>query len=169
MKSTFDFNFRSPLPVIASGLFTGAKDYQPGLRRETRYFALHVQTGSAHSELSLCCCKWVRRSSFILILHHCRADIDSDIATAAIGPRSVVATGADELEACQWEVEADTERFIQTAEVCLFHLPCLSSAKTNETRKLSVHTHGLHTISWSSLRASLVRLSHTIRGLALTA
>lgn len=30
MKSTFDFNLRSRLPVIASGLFTGAKDFQPG-------------------------------------------------------------------------------------------------------------------------------------------
>ena len=30
IKSTFDFNIRSPLPVIASGLFTGAKDYLPG-------------------------------------------------------------------------------------------------------------------------------------------
>lgn len=30
IKSTFDFNIRSPLPVIASGLFTGAKDFQPG-------------------------------------------------------------------------------------------------------------------------------------------
>ena len=40
-----------------------------------------------------------------------------DIATASIGPRSVVATGPGELEACQWEVEPDTERFIQIAEV----------------------------------------------------
>lgn len=30
IKSTFDFNIRSSLPVIASGLFTGTKDYQPG-------------------------------------------------------------------------------------------------------------------------------------------
>ena len=30
VKSTFDFNIRSPLPVLASGLFTGAKDFRPG-------------------------------------------------------------------------------------------------------------------------------------------
>lgn len=30
MKSTFDFHIRSRLPVIAGGLFTGAKDFQPG-------------------------------------------------------------------------------------------------------------------------------------------
>lgn len=30
VKSTFTFNIRSPLPVIASGLSTGAKDFRPG-------------------------------------------------------------------------------------------------------------------------------------------
>lgn len=30
VKSTYEFNLRSPLPVIASGLFTGTKDFQPG-------------------------------------------------------------------------------------------------------------------------------------------
>lgn len=30
VKSTYEFNIRSPLPVIASGLFTGTKDFQPG-------------------------------------------------------------------------------------------------------------------------------------------
>ncbi len=30
VKSTFEFNIRSSLPVIASGLFTGAKEFQPG-------------------------------------------------------------------------------------------------------------------------------------------
>ena len=30
VKSSFDFNIRSPLPVIASGLSTGAKDFRPG-------------------------------------------------------------------------------------------------------------------------------------------
>lgn len=43
----------------------------------------------------------------------------SDIAEAAIGPRSVVATSPDKLEECKWELEADTERFIKTIEVCL--------------------------------------------------
>lgn len=30
VKSTYEFNLRSHLPVIASGLFTGTKDFQPG-------------------------------------------------------------------------------------------------------------------------------------------
>lgn len=34
VKSTFDFNIRSPLPVIASGLSTGAKDFRPGKNEE---------------------------------------------------------------------------------------------------------------------------------------
>lgn len=41
----------------------------------------------------------------------------SDIATASIGPRSVVATGPEEIQGSKWELEADTERFIQAAEV----------------------------------------------------
>ena len=41
----------------------------------------------------------------------------SDIATAAIGPRSIVATGPEEIQGVKWELEADTERFIQAAEV----------------------------------------------------
>ncbi len=41
----------------------------------------------------------------------------SDIATASVGPRSLVATGPEEIQASKWEFEADTERFIQTAEV----------------------------------------------------
>ena len=43
----------------------------------------------------------------------------SDIATASIGPRSTVATGPEEIQASKWELEADTEKFIQVAEVML--------------------------------------------------
>lgn len=43
----------------------------------------------------------------------------SDIAEATIGPRSRVATSPDKLEECKWELEADTEKFIKTIEVCL--------------------------------------------------
>jgi leukotriene-A4 hydrolase len=31
VKATYDFNLRSSLPVIASGLSTGAKDYKAGI------------------------------------------------------------------------------------------------------------------------------------------
>ncbi|KAL8796372.1 MAG: hypothetical protein Q9195_001279 [Heterodermia aff. obscurata] len=98
MKSTFEFNLRSPLPVIASGLFTGTKDYRPG------------ENGSAGTLL------YTFRQD-VPIPSYLFAVASGDIATASVGPRSVVATGAEELRACQWEVEADTERFIQTAEV----------------------------------------------------
>lgn len=40
-----------------------------------------------------------------------------DIAEAAIGPRSAVATSPDKLEECKWELEADTEKFINAIEV----------------------------------------------------
>ena len=42
-----------------------------------------------------------------------------DIATASIGPRSTIATGPEELQESKWELELDTERFIQAAEVHL--------------------------------------------------
>lgn len=60
-------------------------------------------------------------------------DPGSDIATASVGPRSVVATGAEELRACQWEVEADTERFIQTAEVRQLYLLLLLKANPGQS------------------------------------
>lgn len=51
--------------------------------------------------------------SFRVLSTHLR----SDIATASIGPRSVVAAGPEEIQGSKWELEADTERFIQAAEV----------------------------------------------------
>ena len=41
----------------------------------------------------------------------------SDIVTAPIGPRSMVATGPEEIEAAKWEFENDMERFLEVAEV----------------------------------------------------
>ncbi len=40
-----------------------------------------------------------------------------DIATAEIGPRSMVATGPGELKGAKWELERDMEGFIIAAEV----------------------------------------------------
>jgi hypothetical protein len=40
-----------------------------------------------------------------------------DIAEARIGPRSVVATSPDKLDECKWELEVDTEKFINAIEV----------------------------------------------------
>ena len=43
-----------------------------------------------------------------------------DIATASIGPRSLVSTGPEELSDAKWELEADTEKFIEIAEKLIF-------------------------------------------------
>ena len=70
-----------------------------------------------------------------------------DIATASIGPRSSLATGPEELEASKWELEEDTEHFIQAAEVYIALIN-----KTNEggfdffSRESFYHTCGLPTM-----------------------
>ena len=43
-----------------------------------------------------------------------------DIAGAPIGPRSEVWASPDQLKDCQWELEHDTEKFIQTAEKLVY-------------------------------------------------
>lgn len=84
--------------------------------------------------------------------------MNSDIATASIGPRSTVATGPEEIQASKWEFEADTERFIQTAEVGLVTLQ--AGKKVNADKALSrissTHTLGLRTISSYFHPASLM-------------
>ncbi|MCJ1473190.1 hypothetical protein MMC13_001841 [Lambiella insularis] len=98
VKSTFEFHIRSPLPVIASGLSTGAKNFCPG------------ENGAAGTLL-------YTFKQDVPIPSYLFALASGDIAMAAIGPRSTVATGPKELQAAKWELEDDTERFIQTAEV----------------------------------------------------
>ena len=44
----------------------------------------------------------------------------SDLASASIGPRSTVWTGPEELQAAKWELERDTEKFIQVAEKLVY-------------------------------------------------
>ena len=36
---------------------------------------------------------------------------------APVGPRSVVATSPDKIAECKWELEADTEKFMEAIEV----------------------------------------------------
>lgn len=43
-----------------------------------------------------------------------------DIVSADVGPRSKVWTGPSELGECKWELEEDTEKFIQTAEKIIY-------------------------------------------------
>ena len=87
-----DFNLRSPLPVLASGLPTGSGDFESGTLLYT--FKQNVPIPS-----------------------YLFAIASGDIAMASIGPRSVVATGPEELCASKWELEDDMERFIEAAEV----------------------------------------------------
>lgn len=117
IKSTFEFNIRSPLPVIASGLFTGAKDYQPGKDGVPGTLLYTFKQGNPiPSYLFAIASGWVEeviiepvRSMYLYSIR--------DIATASIGPRSSLATGPEELEASKSELEEDTEHFIQAAEV----------------------------------------------------
>ncbi|KAL8732032.1 MAG: hypothetical protein Q9166_002984 [cf. Caloplaca sp. 2 TL-2023] len=103
IKSTFEFNIQSPLPVIASGLSTGI------IKDPSR------DTDSETSQTSLYTFK-----QDIPIPSYLFALASGDIATAPIGPRSAVATGPEELEASKWELENDTERFIQVAESLVY-------------------------------------------------
>ncbi|KAL8689522.1 MAG: hypothetical protein Q9224_004623, partial [Gallowayella concinna] len=104
VKSTFEFNIRSPLPVIASGLPTGiSNDSDQGTEK----------TGATETLL-------YTFKQDIPIPSYLFALASGDIATAPIGPRSTLATGPEELESSKWEFEADTERFIQVAESLVY-------------------------------------------------
>ncbi|KAF2275621.1 leukotriene A-4 hydrol [Westerdykella ornata] len=91
VKSTFDFAIRSPLPVLASGLPTGAQDYEDGTLLYT--FRQKVPIPS-----------------------YLFAIASGDLACASIGPRSTVWTGPQELLECQWELDGEIEPFIQAIE-----------------------------------------------------
>ncbi|KAF9883449.1 hypothetical protein FE257_003447 [Aspergillus nanangensis] len=98
VKSTLDFNITSPLPVIASGLpvRNASDDPQPSGERLYQF----------HQKVPI--------PSYLFAL------ASGDIAEAAIGPRSVVATSPDKLRECQWELEADTENFINAIEKIVY-------------------------------------------------
>ncbi|EXJ88595.1 leukotriene A-4 hydrolase [Capronia coronata CBS 617.96] len=99
VKATYDFTIKSPLPVIASGIGAGENPTAPSPDGSSQIYKFH---------------QGVPIPSYLFAL------ASGDIATAKIGPRSVVATGPDELRACQWELEADTERYLQAAESLIF-------------------------------------------------
>ncbi|KAK4548365.1 hypothetical protein LTR36_010236 [Oleoguttula mirabilis] len=101
VKSTYTFNIRSPLPVLASGLPTGVKDFQHGSEGKpgTLLYTYHQA---------------IPMPSYLFAL------ASGDLASASIGPRSTVWTGPEELRACQWEFERDTEAYIQAAEKIVY-------------------------------------------------
>ncbi|KAJ9630875.1 Leucyl aminopeptidase yscIV [Taxawa tesnikishii (nom. ined.)] len=101
VKATYTFNIRSSLPVLASGLPTGTRDFQPG-------------KGDSSGTLLYTFNQSIPMPSYLFAL------ASGDIATASIGPRSVIATGPEELVGAKWELENDTETFIQTAEKIVY-------------------------------------------------
>ncbi|OQO05579.1 hypothetical protein B0A48_09349 [Cryoendolithus antarcticus] len=101
VKSTYTFNLRSPLPVLASGLPTKVSDFRAGKDGQPGTLLYSFQQD-------------VPMPSYLFAL------ASGDIASAAIGPRSTVYTGPEELKDCQWEFEADTEEYIQIAEKLVY-------------------------------------------------
>lgn len=101
VKSQYTFNLRSSLPVLASGLPTGAKDFEPGKdgKPGTLLYTFHQK---------------IPMPSYLFAI------ASGDLACASIGPRSTVWTGPEELRACQWEFEADTEKYLQAAEKIVY-------------------------------------------------
>lgn len=101
VKSTYTFNIRSPLPVLASGLPTGPRNFQPGKDGKSGTLLYTFQQD-------------VPMPSYLFAL------ASGDLASASIGPRSTVWTGPEELKASQWEFEHDTEAYIQAAEKIVY-------------------------------------------------
>ncbi|KAL2406820.1 Leucine aminopeptidase 2 [Exophiala dermatitidis] len=99
VKATFDFFIRSPLPVIASGIAAKDNPTSPSQDGSLQLYKFHQ-------------CVPIPAYLFALA--------SGDIATAKIGPRSLVATGPEELESCRWELEADTEKYMEAAESLVF-------------------------------------------------
>lgn len=96
VKSTFTFNLTSTLPVVASGVPVGDHEAVPGTSKLYKF------------------------EQKVPIPSYLFAVASGDIATASIGPRSVVATGPNELQACKWELERDMEKFMEVAENLVF-------------------------------------------------
>jgi len=99
VKATFDFHLKSPLPVIASGLPASSNPSAPSVDGSAEPYKFQQQ---------------------VPIPSYLFAIASGDIATASVGPRSNVATGPDELGDCKWELEADTEKFLQAGESLVY-------------------------------------------------
>ncbi|KAK5138211.1 hypothetical protein LTR08_004907 [Meristemomyces frigidus] len=105
VKSTYTFNIRSPLPVLASGLLTTA-DKPDGNPDSAVLNATSTKLYTFEQKIPM--------PSYLFAL------ASGDIASAPIGPRSTVWTSPDKLAAAQWEFERDTETYIQEAEKIVY-------------------------------------------------
>jgi leukotriene-A4 hydrolase len=99
VKSTFDFNITSPLPVIASGLASSTNPTSPAPSGNSQLYRFHQP---------------IPIPSYLFAL------ASGDIASSPIGPRSIVATSPDQLPACVSELSADTEVFLRAAEQIVY-------------------------------------------------
>jgi leukotriene-A4 hydrolase len=97
VKSTFDFALRSPLPVLASGLPTGSKEYA-------------APKDGAPGTLLYTFEQKVPIPSYLFAL------ASGDLASASIGPRSTIWSGPEELLDCQRELEGEIEPFMTAIE-----------------------------------------------------
>lgn len=98
VKSTISFALRSPLPVLASGLPTGASEYQPPKK--------DGESGTLKYTFE----QKVPITSYLF------AVASGDLACASIGPRSTVWTGPEELLDCQRELDGEIEPFMEALE-----------------------------------------------------
>ncbi|KAF1843557.1 leukotriene A-4 hydrolase [Cucurbitaria berberidis CBS 394.84] len=98
VKSTFSFALRSPLPVLASGLPTGASEYQP------------PKKDGENGTLKYTFEQKVPITSYLF------AVASGDLACASIGPRSTVWSGPEELLDCQRELDGEIEPFMKAVE-----------------------------------------------------
>lgn len=100
VKSPFDFSITSPLPVIASGLPDQSNPPSPT--------SSSPQVYKFHQPVPI--------PSYLFAL------ASGEIVTAAIGPRSTVASDPLSLESCAWELSPSIENFIRIAESLIY--PC---------------------------------------------
>jgi len=101
VKATVEFNLRSPLPTLGSGLPTGSKEFK------------HSKDGKPATLL-------YTFKQDIPIPSYLFAVASGDLASASIGPRSTVWTGPEELQGCKWELEKDMEAFMEAAEKIVY-------------------------------------------------
>ncbi|KXX73682.1 Leukotriene A-4 hydrolase [Madurella mycetomatis] len=96
VKSTYDFIITSPHVVVASGVPVPGATEDAGKDKVYRFQ------------------QKVPIPSYLFAL------ASGDIVTAPIGKRSCVATGPNELEASQWELKDDMDKFLDAAEKIVF-------------------------------------------------
>ncbi|EQL02383.1 leukotriene A-4 hydrolase [Ophiocordyceps sinensis CO18] len=96
VKSTVTFHLTSILPVVASGVPVGDHTATPGIEKLYKF------------------------EQKVPIPSYLFAVASGDIVTAPIGPRSLVATGPNELADCKWELERDMEKFMDVADKLIF-------------------------------------------------